>query len=135
MAESLSFVAHNHKPVDIIKKILLWTIGLTTTGAVLLVLFALFGNYSGGERVGHIIKISKKGYVFKTWEGQLNTGEIQQGLWEFSVKQDDTEILDQLLEAMKIGNRVALHYDEKYVSLPFLGDTKNFITEVELLED
>ncbi|MBT6236227.1 MAG: 6-phosphogluconate dehydrogenase [Bacteroidetes bacterium] len=135
MAESLSFVAHNHKPVDIIKKILLWTIGLTTTGAVLLVLFALFGNYSGGERVGHIIKISKKGYVFKTWEGQLNTGEIQQGLWEFSVKQDDTEILDQLREAMKIGNRVALHYDEKYVSLPFLGDTKNFITEVELLED
>jgi hypothetical protein len=135
MAESLSFVAHNHKPVDIIKKILLWTIGLTTTGAVLLVLFALFGNYSGGERVGHIIKISKKGYVFKTWEGQLNTGEIQQGLWEFSVKQDDTEILDQLREAMKIGNRVALHYDEKYVSLPFLGDTKNFITEIELLED
>ena len=135
MAESLSFVAHNHKPVDIIKKILLWTIGLTTTGAVLLVLFALFGNYSGGERVGHIIKISKKGYVFKTWDGQLNTGEIQQGLWEFSVKQDDTEILDQLREAMKIGNRVALHYDEKYVSLPFLGDTKNFITEVELLED
>lgn len=135
MAESLSFVAHNHKPVDIIKKILLWTIGLTTTGAVLLVLFALFGNYSGGERVGHIIKISKKGYVFKTWEGQLNTGEIQQGLWEFSVKQDDTEILDQLREAMKIGNRVALHYDEKYISLPFLGDTKNFITEVELLED
>jgi hypothetical protein len=135
MAESLSFVAHNHKPVDIIKKILLWTIGLTTTGAVLLVLFALFGNYSGGERVGHIIKISTKGYVFKTWEGQLNTGEIQQGLWEFSVKQDDTEILDQLREAMKIGNRVALHYDEKYVSLPFLGDTKNFITEVELLED
>lgn len=135
MAESLSFVAHNHKPVDIIKKILLWTIGLTTTGAVLLVLFALYGNYSGGERVGHIIKISKKGYVFKTWEGQLNTGEIQQGLWEFSVKQDDTEILDQLREAMKIGNRVALHYDEKYVSLPFLGDTKNFITEVELLED
>ena len=135
MAESLSFVAHNHKPVDIIKKILLWTIGLTITGAVLLVLFALYGNYSGGERVGHIIKISKKGYVFKTWEGQLNTGEIQQGLWEFSVKQDDTEILDQLREAMKIGNRVALHYDEKYVSLPFLGDTKNFITEVELLED
>ncbi|MDB4174450.1 6-phosphogluconate dehydrogenase [Bacteroidia bacterium] len=135
MAESLSFVAHNHKPVDIIKKILLWTIGLTTTGAVLLVLFALFCNYSGGERVGHIIKISKKGYLFKTWEGQLNTGEIQQGLWEFSVKQDDTEILDQLREAMKIGNRVALHYDEKYVSLPFLGDTKNFITEVELLDD
>ena len=135
MAESRSFVAHNHKPVDIIKKILLWTIGLTITGAVLLVLFALYGNYSGGERVGHIIKISKKGYVFKTWEGQLNTGEIQQGLWEFSVKQDDTEILDQLREAMKIGNRVALHYDEKYVSLPFLGDTKNFITEVELLED
>ena len=121
--------------MNLIKKILLWTIGITISGAVLLVLFALYGNFSGGERVGKIIKISKKGYVFKTWEGQLNTGEIQQGIWEFSVKPSDDNILNELRDAMRSGSRVALHYDEKYVSVPFLGDTKNFITEVEVLKD
>jgi hypothetical protein len=121
--------------MDLIKKILLWIIGLTITGAVLVVLFALYGNFSGGERVGKIIKISKKGYVFKTWEGQLNTGEIQRGIWEFSVKPSDTETLDDLSAAMKSGNRVSLHYDEKYVSIPFLGETKNFITRVEVLQN
>tara|TARA_B110000902_G_scaffold118615_1_gene139115 strand:+ start:11277 stop:11642 length:366 start_codon:yes stop_codon:yes gene_type:complete len=121
--------------MNLIKKILLWTIGLTITGAVLLVLFAFYGNFSGGERVGKIIKISKKGYVFKTWEGQLNTGEIQRGIWEFSVKPSDKKTLTDLSAAMKSGYRVSLHYNEKYVSVPFLGDTKNFITEVEVLED
>ena len=121
--------------MNLIKKILLWTIGITISGAVLLVFFALYGNFSGGERVGKIIKISKKGYVFKTWEGQLNTGEIQQGIWEFSVKPSDDKILNELRDAMRSGSRVALHYDEKYVSVPFLGDTKNFITEVEVLTD
>ncbi len=121
--------------MNILKKILLWIIGLTITGAVLVVLFALYGNFSGGERVGKIIKISKKGYVFKTWEGQLNTGEIQRGLWEFSVKSSDKEVLEDLSNAMKSGNRVSLHYDEKYVKVPFLGETKNFITRVEVLED
>ena len=121
--------------MNFLKKILLWIIGLTITGAVLVILFALYGNFSGGERVGKVIKLSKKGYVFKTWEGQLNTGEIQQGIWEFSVKPSDDETLDELREAMRSGGRVALHYDEKYVSIPFLGDTKNFITRVEVLED
>ena len=107
----------------------------TIHGAVLLVLFAFYGNFSGGERVGKIIKISKKGYVFKTWEGQLNTGEIQRGIWEFSVKPSDKKTLTDLSAAMKSGYRVSLHYNEKYVSVPFLGDTKNFITEVEVLED
>ncbi|MDC1430640.1 hypothetical protein N8223_00150 [Bacteroidia bacterium] len=61
--------------------------------------------------------MSKKGYVFKTNEGQLNTGEIQQGIWNFSVKKSEPE----------------LHYDEKYVQIPFLGDTKYFVTKVEVL--
>jgi uncharacterized protein YwgA len=103
--------------MNIIKKIVLWIIGLTITGTVLVILFALYGNYSSGERAGQVIKMSKKGYVFKTNEGQLNTGEIQQGIWNFSVKKSEPE----------------LHYDEKYVQIPFLGDTKYFVTKVEVL--
>ncbi len=121
--------------MNFLKKIILWIFGISITGAVLLVLFALYGNFSGGERVGKIIKISKKGYVFKTWEGQLNTGEIQQGLWPFSVKPNDQKVLQDLSEAMKSGHRVSLHYNEKYVSVPFLGDSKNFVFMVEVLND
>ena len=121
--------------MNFIKKIFRWIIGLTILSAVAVILFSLYGNFSGGERVGKIIKISKKGYVFKTWEGQLNTGEIQQGMWEFSVKKTNDQVLEDLSNAMKAGSRVSLYYDEKYISLPFLGDTKNFITKVEVLED
>jgi hypothetical protein len=119
--------------MNIIKKIVLWIIGLTITGIVLVILFALFGNYSSGERAGQVIKMSKKGYVFKTHEGQLNTGEIQQGIWNFSVKKSEPELLEKLRTAMNKGNRVTLHYDEKYVQIFFLGDTKYFVTKVEVL--
>ncbi|MFT4598885.1 MAG: hypothetical protein ACJAR8_001455 [Bacteroidia bacterium] len=119
--------------MNIIKKIVLWIIGLTITGTVLVILFALYGNYSSGERAGQVIKMSKKGYVFKTNEGQLNTGEIQQGIWNFSVKKSEPELLEKLRNAMNNGKRVTLHYDEKYVQVFFLGDTKYFVTKVEVL--
>ena len=100
---------------------------------------ALFANYSSGYRVGRIIKISEKGFVFKTNEGQLNTGGFSEGdgditssIWQFSVKKGDEEILDQIKNANK--NMVRLYYDEKFVKIPFLGDTKYFITKVETVE-
>lgn len=119
--------------MNTIKKIVLWIIGLTITGSVLVILFALFGSYSSGERAGQVIKMSKKGYIFKTNEGQLNTGEIQQGIWNFSVKKSEPELIKKLRTAMNNGNRVTLHYDEKYVQVPFFGDTKYFVTKVEVL--
>ncbi|MCS7017971.1 MAG: hypothetical protein RMJ87_01890 [Cytophagales bacterium] len=49
--------------------------------------FAYFASYSEGYRVGKVMKISRKGVLFKTWEGQLNvegitttTGKIAGGL-------------------------------------------------------
>ncbi|MGB0850515.1 MAG: 6-phosphogluconate dehydrogenase [Bacteroidia bacterium] len=125
--------------MSIIKKILLWIIGLTITGLVLAVVFALYANFSSGYRVGRIIKVSEKGYVFKTNEGQLNTGGFSEGdgdmtssIWKFSVKKGDQEILDQLKDANK--EMVRLYYDEKFVKIPFLGDTKYFVTKVEIVE-
>ncbi|MDB4107787.1 hypothetical protein N8368_02670 [Bacteroidia bacterium] len=125
--------------MNFFKKILLWIIGLSIVVAVLLTLVALFANYSSGYRVGRIIKISEKGFVFKTNEGQLNTGGFSEGdgditssIWQFSVKKGDEEILDQIKNANK--NMVRLYYDEKFVKIPFLGDTKYFITKVETVE-
>ncbi|MBT8326152.1 MAG: hypothetical protein KJP21_00430 [Bacteroidia bacterium] len=124
--------------MDFLKKILLWIIGLSITAGVIIVLFALYANFSDGKRAGEVIKISKKGYIFKTYEGQLNTGgfgdmdgDITSSIWHFSVKRDNQEVLDQLDNAIDGGYRVKLYYDEKYIKVPFLGETKYFVTKVE----
>jgi len=125
--------------MNTLKKILLWIIGLSITAAVLVIVFALFANYSKGYRVGRIIKISEKGYIFKTNEGQLNTGGFSEGdgditssIWNFSVKKGDKEIMEQIKHADK--DMVRVYYDEKFVKIPFLGDTKYFVTKVEVVE-
>ena len=51
-------------------------------------------TYSSGTRSGYLIKISEKGYIFKTCEGQLNLGGVEASpesgitgnVWNFSVK-------------------------------------------------
>ena len=138
MGEFSKFVI-TREEMNTVKKILLWIIGLSITGFVLVVILALFANFSSGYRVGRIIKVSEKGYVFKTNEGQLNTGGFSEGdgdmtssIWEFSIKRGDTEILEQLKNSNK--DMVRLYYDEKFVRIPFLGDTKYFVTKVETVE-
>lgn len=125
--------------MNTIKKILLWLIGLSINGMVIIVVLALYANFSSGYRVGRIIKVSEKGYVFKTYEGQLNTGGFSEGdgdmtssIWNFSVRRGDDEILDQLKNANK--EMVRLYYDEKFIRIPVLGDTKYFITKVETVD-
>ncbi len=112
-------------------------IGLLILGILSLIGFFLWGNYtySEGTRSGHLIKISKKGYVMKTFEGQLKLGGIDmknedEGLsdtWSFSVT--DNSIYDKL-EKMQ-GQKVVLHYKEINYSMPWQGDTEYFIYEIE----
>ena len=57
-------------------------------------------TYSSGTRTGIVIKVSQKGYVFKTYEGELNLGGFSQGegtimvknIWNFSIPRNDTAI-------------------------------------------
>lgn len=98
--------------------------------------FFLFANFSDGVRSGIIMKISKKGVVFKTHEGQLNVGGFDQSadegmsnVWDFSVT--DEEVLEDLKKAMGSSERVNLYYKEKYIQLPWRGDTKYFVYKVE----
>lgn len=100
--------------------------------------FFIFGSYSEGYRAGNVMKLSKKGVIFKTWEGELNVGGLQGGgeggdmattVWSFSVSND--EVVKQIEKAVDDGSKVKLHYVEKYFQLDFCGDTKYFVTEVE----
>ena len=103
--------------------------------------YFMFGTYSDGYRIGSIIKISKKGYVFKTYEGQLNleffpgsgpnTQGVTQNIWDFSV--NDKKVSDAIEIAVNNNSRVKLYYDEKYYRLPWRGETKYIVNKVEEL--
>jgi len=92
-------------------------------------------SYSTGERVGWVQKLSKKGWICKTWEGELTMISMPGAVPEkfpFTVR--DGAVADQINRAM--GKRVALHYEEK-VGLPTscFGDTRYFVTRVIEVQD
>ncbi|MCB1325094.1 MAG: hypothetical protein KDK35_07710 [Leptospiraceae bacterium] len=99
-----------------------------------------YGNYSTGSRSGRLIKLSHRGFLFSTWEGQLDMGGISGNLdsrqlssiWDFSVSGDDEALLASLDQ--NTGRRVKLYYDEKFIHVFWRGDTKYFVTRMELLE-
>lgn len=111
---------------------------------VLIILFFSFFHYSDGDRAGTIIKISNRGYLLKTWEGELNMGMVitesggaavgaQNNIWHFSVK-DNEDLVNKIKEANKTGKRVQLHYKELYFKLPWKGETTYIVTDISLTE-
>ncbi|MGB3184062.1 MAG: hypothetical protein WBB45_21895 [Cyclobacteriaceae bacterium] len=110
---------------------------------IALICLVVFSNYSDGVRVGVPIKVSKRGVLIKTWEGQLNTGGFGSGtdgvgptVWEFSIAPGDAdEVLREMNEAIENGHRVKLFYKEKYIRLFWLGDTEYFVYEVQELNN
>ncbi len=106
---------------------------------VLGILYLLTGwSFSDGERAGTISKFSRRGYIFKTYEGVLNvggfsgeTGSLTPQFFDFSVKEE--AVAQKITEAVKSGQRVTLHYEEKILKLPWNGDTKYYITHVEMI--
>jgi hypothetical protein len=121
------------------KKALGVFLALVVLVAAGVVWFALAADYSEGFRVGKVIKLSSKGYVFKTWEGTLDFGYLQtdpQGgvatrIWDFSVAPGDAAVRTDIDAAIAGDYKVKLHYREKYVRLFWRGDTKHFVTKVE----
>jgi hypothetical protein len=92
-------------------------------------------NYSTGERAGWVQKFSKKGWICKTWEGELTLITMPGGIPEkFLFTVWDDEVAKRLNQSM--GKRVALHYDEK-VGLPTscFGDTRYYVTRISSVED
>jgi hypothetical protein len=88
-----------------------------------------FNSYSKGERTGVLIKISHKGNIFKTNEGEMWLSCRQMTNPEkfyFSVKNDSiTTLLKNLQDQC-----VQLSYTQYRASLPWRGDTKYLVTDV-----
>ena len=91
---------------------------------------ALTYTYSDGERAGYVQKFSEKGWICKTWEGELsmvNVPGAAQERWIFSVRNDSVSKV--IRETM--GTKVALSYKEhRGVPTSCFGDTQYFVRGV-----
>ena len=100
---------------------------------VVYIAFIYFVTFSEGYRAGELIKISKRGLLFKTWEGRLSQGVSEEQQFNFSVQKGDTEVLQKLKDFQ--GKKVKVTYIERFGTFVWLGDTKYYVKEVELLKD
>ena len=92
-------------------------------------------NYSTGERAGWVQKLSKKGWLCKTWEGELAMVSMPGAAPEkFYFTVWDDAVAAGLNKVM--GKRVSLHYEEK-VGLPTscFGETRHYVTHVTAVEE
>ncbi len=136
MALNDTIVSAKQKTIRFFKRILIFFLIIISLGMILTYLLTRF-SYSEGDRAGTVSKFSSKGYVFKTYEGELNVGAMGQvgnistNLWAFSVAGADEKITKKIEDAMVSGKRVKLHYQQKYLKFFWMGDTDYFITSVE----
>ena len=133
----ITTVKKEHPIARFFKKVLISFILLfvvVTVGAY----FYFNYTYSEGSRAGMLVKFSEKGYIFKTYEGDLNLGGINplpgntiaNNIWKFSVKDDS---IGELLKS-KEGQMLRLHYKEKVKNFPWQGDTKFFVDGVDVIK-
>ncbi|MDD2899278.1 MAG: hypothetical protein PHI31_11265 [Desulfuromonadaceae bacterium] len=91
-------------------------------------------SYSKGERVGYIQKFSEKGWVCKTWEGELQMLPISGALPEkfvFSVR--DKAVIEKINSS--VGKKISLYY-EQHKGLPTtcFGESSYFAVDARILE-
>ncbi len=96
--------------------------------------FSLHWTYSTGERAGYVQKFSKKGWINKTWEGELAMVSMpgtNPEKFYFTVRDDSVAARINA----SLGRRVALSY-EQHVGIPtdFFGDTEYFVVNVKTIE-
>ena len=115
-----------------------WLFGLLVVAVLLFAAYTwvvLSWSYSVGERAGYVQKLSKKGWICKTWEGELALVTMPGTVGEkffFSVRNE--AIAEQINRS--IGRRVSLDYEE-HVGVPSdcFGETGHYITGVKVIED
>ena len=116
------------------KSFLTVTLGFVVVVSVVIVGYiwlALHWSYSEGERAGFMQKLSKKGWLCKTWEGELSLVALPGAAPEkfiFTVRDD--KVADKINQ--QVGQRVALTYEE-HRGLPTscFGVTAYFVTDVK----
>lgn len=106
---------------------------LTILGMALYTFVTLSWSYSDGDRSGVLQKFSRKGWICKTYEGELAlsfTPGLAPVIWNFSVR--DEAVASKVKDAE--GKRVVLHYREhRGIPTECFGETQYFVDDVRLV--
>lgn len=109
------------------------TLLVVILGGALWTWFSLSWAYSEGDRAGVLLKFSKKGWLCKTYEGQLAlyvVGGVAPQLWDFSVR--DEEFAKKLATA--VGQEIQLHYTEhRGVPTTCFAETPHFADDFTVI--
>ena len=120
------------------KKILTYSVVLIIVFAAAWFWWKFFYTFSDGNRAGLLQKVSHKGNIFKTYEGELvmnnlvvnNTSSVSSEKFMFSV--EDEALGKRLMELE--GRKVVLSYKEKKGTLPWRGESVYIVDSVRLVE-
>ena len=118
-----------------------WKLIITGVIIIPILLFSLYTavvltwSYSEGDRSGVLQKFSRRGWICKTWEGELAMSTVPgvaPTIWEFTVR--DADVAKRVNEA--IGSRVVLHYSEHLgVPTTCFGSTRYYVDAVKTLPE
>lgn len=102
-------------------------------------------EYAKGSKAGMINEFSEKGYVFKTYEGQMalegmtsKNGVSGANLWEFSLNPDDPnskKLEEKIKKYMDSGTKVKIDYRQMWTVWKPSGSTRYFVSDVKPIED
>jgi hypothetical protein len=128
------------KPMTVLKKKVRKYFYIALTFFVLIIgafiYWGYFFTFSDGYRAGLLQKFSRKGNIFKTYEGEMILSSVQSNKnvalasekFVFSVSHQDVALQ---LEQMQ-GKSVIVHYTQKNNTLPWRGDTPFIVDSVKL---
>jgi hypothetical protein len=94
----------------------------------------LHWSYSQGERAGYVQKLSLKGWVCKTWEGEMAMVTMPGTVAEKFNFTVPNETVAAKLNA-SVGKRMALHYEQhRWIPTSCFGETEYFVTDLRVTE-
>jgi hypothetical protein len=112
-------------------------VGLLAVAVLVLAGFTwvtLHFSYSDGERAGYVQKLSRKGWLCKTWEGEMAMVTMPGTVSEkFAFTVRDPAIAARINAS--VGKRMALHYEQhKWIPSSCFGDTEYFVNGLRVVE-
>jgi|SRR5579872_3167465 len=115
-------------------RIFLTLIGLVVAGLVGFTWLTLHWSYAQGERAGYVQKLSRRGWVCKTWEGEMAMVTMPGTVAEkFYFTVPDAAVAAKL--NANVGKRMALHYEQhRWIPTSCFGDTEYFVTDLRITE-
>lgn len=125
-----------HKVVRKTRRVLYWLLGLVFLIVAIGIYWKFFYTYSEGNRAGLLQKFSKKGDIFKTYEGEMilssveSTKNVPLASEKFFFSVEDKDIANKL-DSLQ-GKFVIVRYKEKHGAIPWRGDTRYLVDDVKV---